>query len=136
MFKIFRKINGLSMAIFFYLSHPSLVSAQTAKDWASTPRCVGSGDFTDVATIQGFECLFYNILQVIVFFAGIAFFFMFVKGGYNYLFSGGDPKKIASASSTLTMAILGLVGVIASWLILSLIEKFTGVSVTKFLIPG
>jgi len=106
------------------------------KDWASTPRCVGSGDFTDVATIQGLECLFYNVLQVIVFFAGIAFFYMFIKGGYSYLFSGGDSKKIASASSTLTMAILGLVGVIGSWFILSLIEKFTGVNVTDFLIPG
>lgn len=107
-----------------------------AKEWVSTPRCVGSGVNTDVATIQGLECLFYNVLQVIVFFAGIAFFYMFIKGGYSYLFSGGDSKKIASSSSTLTMAILGLIGVIGSWLILSFIGKFTGVNVTNFLIPG
>jgi hypothetical protein len=120
-----------------FLFHPSTILAQTTQEWATKDaRCVGSGDFTDVATIQGLECLFYNVLQVIVFFAGLAFFYMFISGGYNYLFSGGDSKKIASASSTLTMAILGLVGVIGSWLILSLIEKFTGVAITKFLIPG
>jgi len=130
-----RKISAISAAIFSNMLRPSAVLAQ-ARDWQSTPRCVGTGDFTDVATIQGLECLFYNILQVIVFFAGLAFFYMFVKGGYNYLFSGGDSKKIASASSTLTMAILGLVGVIGSWLILSLIERFTGVTITRFLIPG
>lgn len=112
--------------------------AQDTKAWkdiptSSTKSCVYD---TDVATIQGFECLFYNILQVIVYFAGIAFFVMFIYGGFQYLFSGNDPKKTATASSTLTMAIIGVAGVIISWLILSLIKTFTGVDVTQFAIPG
>lgn len=91
---------------------------------------------TDVATIQGFECLFYNLLQVIVIIAGLAFLFMFISGGFQYLLSSGDGKKVAAASSTLTMSIVGLIGVVASFLILRLITSFTGVDVTNFLIPG
>lgn len=106
-----------------------------AKEWTTANRCVG-GPTGDVATIQGFECLFYNILQVIVLIAGIAFFAMFINGGFKYLFSSNDPKKTALASSTLTMALIGLIGVIASWLILRFIQNFTGINVTDFVIPS
>lgn len=105
------------------------------EEWATRDsRCLMPG--TDVATIQGFECLFYNILQVIVMIAGLAFLFMFISGGFQYLMSQGDGKKTAAAQSTLTMSIIGLVGVVASFLILKLITTFTGVDVTQFNIPG
>jgi uncharacterized membrane protein YuzA (DUF378 family) len=97
-----------------------------AGDWSS--RCVNNG----VATIQGFECVFANILQVIVGLAGLAFFIMFIVGGFKYLTSGGDSKKVAGASATLTMAVIGVAGVIVSWLILSFIQNFTGINVTQF----
>lgn len=107
---------------------PQPVLAQT-KSWQSiNSKCVTNG----VATIKGFECLFYNILQIITTVAGLAFFAMFIVGGFKYLTSSGDPKKTASASSTLGMSVIGLVGVIISWLILSFIEKFTGASFTQF----
>jgi len=125
--------------LFFFLasSFSFLVSpiyAQSTQAW--TGRCVGTGKAGDVATIQGLECLFFNILQVIVFFAGIAFLFMFISGGFKYLFSGGEQKSVAAASSTLTMAFIGLIGIIASWLIISFIQKFTGINITEFKIPG
>lgn len=116
----------------FLFSTPAL--AQTTQAWSD--KCVGTGTSSDVATIQGFECLFYNVLQVITALAGIAFFIMFISGGFNYLFSGNDDKKIAAAASTLTMAFVGLIGVIASYFILKLIQNFTGISVTDFIIPG
>jgi hypothetical protein len=121
----------------FFLNINTPIYAQNTKEWDQIQTSSGKACAVDsVATIQGFECLFYNIIQVIVFFAGIASFFMFIVGGYQYIFSQNDPKKTAVASSTLTMAILGIVGVIAAWLILSLITKFTGVNVAEFAIPG
>ncbi|MFZ2152842.1 MAG: hypothetical protein WAV41_02160 [Microgenomates group bacterium] len=105
--------------------------AQAQSAWSG--KCVTN---TDVATVQGLECLFGNILQVIVGLAGIAFFVMFISGGFQYLFSSSDAKKVAAASSTLTMAILGLVGIIASFLILQFIKKITGADVTNFVIPS
>ena len=102
-----------------------------ASNWTSS--CVTTDG---VAKIQGFGCLFGNIAQVVVYFAGIAFFIMFIKGGFEYLTSGGDPKKTAKATSTLTTSIIGIVGVIASFLILKFIGVFTGVNVLDFIIPG
>ena len=121
----------------FYLTSP--LYAQTTKDWAiqQPGRCVKSvAGYGDVATIQGFECLFYNVLQVVVTLAGLAFLFMFISGGYKYLFSGSEPKAVAAASSAITSAFIGLIGVIASWLIIKLIQDFTGINVTIFRIPG
>jgi hypothetical protein len=95
-------------------------------------RCAVNG----VATIQGFECLFQNILKILIPIAGLVFFAMFLVGGFKYLTSSGDSKKAAAASHTLTMAFIGLIGVIISWLILLFIERFTGVNVTEFNIPN
>ena len=132
---MFKRVHFFSfLLVQFVLSVLFPRAALAQKAWGNiNPKCVASGD---VATIQGLECLFYNILQVIVYIAGIAFFIMFIVGGFNYLFSSNDQKKVAAASSTLTMAIVGLVGVIASWLILLFIQNFTGINVTNFTIPG
>ena len=121
--------NSFLLFIFSLFSFAIPARAQSA--WSG--KCVAQGD---VATIQGLECLFGNILQVIVSLAGIVFFVMFINGGFQYLFSSGDQKKVASASSTLTMAIMGLVGVVASYLILKLIQTITGANITNFVIPS
>ena len=123
--------------LFFFSLATTPVLSQTTLKWedqttSSGQKCVLRGD---VATIQGLECLFYNVLQVIVYIAGLAFIFMFISGGFQYLTSAGDPKATAQSSSTLAMAILGLVGIILSWLILKFIQDFTGVNVTEFKIP-
>lgn len=117
---------NLLSKIFF----PSPVYAQ--ESWFNN-RCATSDG---VAKIQGFECLFGNIAQVIVYFAGITFFIMLLKGGFEYITSGGDPKKTAKATSTLTTSVIGLVGVIISFLIIKFIGTFTGVNVTDFKIPS
>lgn len=112
------------------------VSSLAQQDWKTqNPKCV-AGPNNDVATIKGFECLFFNILQVITRLAGLVFFGMFIVGGFQYLQSSGDQKALGQASTTLTNALIGAVGVIASFLILQLINKFTGVNVTIFRIPG
>jgi len=112
------------------------ISALAQTKWSENDsKCVASTNDDEVATIQGVECLFANILQVIVSIAGIAFLFMFIIGGYQYLFSGNDPKKVAAASSTLTMSIIGLVGIIVSFFIIKFIQNFTGINVMDFVIP-
>lgn len=108
---------------------PSPVFA--ASNWNN--RCTTADG---VAKIQGFECIFQNVAQVIVYFAGLVFFIMFIRGGFEYLTSGGDSKKTAKAASTLTMSIIGIIGVIASFLILKFVQNFTGINVTEFKIPS
>ncbi len=122
-----------SLLLFVYIFLTSSISshAQTTKSW-DNGRCVGTGAASDVATIRGFECLFYNMLQIIVYIAGLAFFFMLISGGFKYMFSDNDQKKVAAASSTLTMSIIGLVGIIISYFILRFITEFTGINVLNF----
>jgi hypothetical protein len=123
-----------SFFLFLVTSYLFPISALAQGD-AWSGNCVSKTDKT-VPTIQGFECLFANILSVIVTLAGIAFFIMFIVGGFQYMQTNNDPKAVAAASSTLTYAVIGLVGIIVSWLILSFIKTFTGVNVTEFKIPS
>lgn len=76
-----------------------------------------------------------NIIRLLAPVAGLAFFIMIVVGGYQFLTSGGDPKGVAQARTTLTYAILGIILVVAAWLILSLIGQITGVPVTTVEFP-
>jgi hypothetical protein len=129
-----KRILSLISVTAISLFSPVIALAQNTEAWAAhDSRCVSQGD---VATIQGLECLFFNVLQVIAALAGLVFFFMFVSGGFKYLFSGGDDKKVAAAASSLTSAVIGLIGIIASWFVLQLIKNFTGVDVINFVIPG
>lgn len=120
----------LTSTINTYAINASEGGSNQAGSWSG--RCVGVGQASDVATIKGFECLFYNALQVVVYIAGVVFFAMLITGGFKYLFSSGDQKKVAAASSTLTMSIIGLVGVIVSYFILRFIQEFTGINVLQF----
>ena len=89
----------------------------------------------DVATIQCLVPLFKNVVVAVVELAGIALFLMFIVGGFSFLTSGGDPKRLEQAKGTLTYAIIGVVVIVSSYLILRLITQFTGVDITGFTIP-
>lgn len=104
----------------------------------SNPRCVVNvGTITDIATIQGLECLFQNVVTIITALAGLAVFIMLLTGGFKYLTSGGDPKAQEQAKGTLTFAVLGLVLIIAAYLILNFLSVFTGIpDLLKFTIPS
>jgi len=86
-----------------------------------------SGETVEVATIKGFECIFQNVLNIVVRLAGIAVLIFIIIGGFQYLTAGGDPKKSESAKNTITYAILGLVLLILAWFILKFIQTFTGI---------
>jgi hypothetical protein len=91
---------------------------------------------TDVATFQSLETLFGNTVQALTALVGVAVFVMFVIGGFSFLFSGGDQKKLEKARGTLTNAIIGVVVIVAAYLILLTIKALTGVDVTKFTVPS
>lgn len=81
---------------------------------------------TDVATLQGLDVVFQNVIQVAIGFAAIVFFILFMVGGINFITAGGEPGKVEGAKKMLTYAIAGLLLVILSYLILVLIANFTG----------
>lgn len=88
--------------------------------------------YGDVPTLTGLEGVFENIVTVVIGVAGIALFIMFLIGGFKFITSGGDPKAAEEAKKTLTYAIGGIVLIAISFLVLQLIQQFTGASVTIF----
>jgi len=54
--------------------------------------------------------------------SGLASFIMLVWGGFQWLTSIGSPTKISDAKDKITSAILGLIIVLASFLILKVIN--------------
>ncbi|HUV71746.1 MAG TPA: hypothetical protein VMW25_01940 [Clostridia bacterium] len=109
--------------------------AQGPAKWGQLP-VEAPCEIGGVATIQGFECIFINLVRVLTPLVGLLLFVMLVIGSFKYLTSGGDPKKTQAAQQTLTFAILGLVLFLGIWFILQAIKLITGVDVTQFRIPG
>jgi hypothetical protein len=106
---------------------PGVVHA--AEDWGD---CV----VNDAATFKCLEPIFTNLVGAILSLSGVALFVMFLVGGFGFLFSGGDPKKLEQSRGTLSNAVIGLVVIVAAYLILRIISSFTGVtSITTFEIP-
>ena len=85
-----------------------------------------------------FQTLITRLISLAVPGAFIVLLLMFLSAGFKYITSGGEPKGVQSAQSTITWAILGILFLIVGWLALLLIRALTGVDVTKFCIgfPG
>ncbi len=98
--------------------------------WSNLEEVGTTGD--GVATIGSLASVFSNILQAVVAISGILLFIMLVIGGFNFLFSSGDQKKLEKAKGTVTNAIIGLIVLVCAYLILLVIKTFTGVDVTTF----
>ena len=93
--------------------------------------CMNQG----AATFGCLEPIFTGAVRALTALLGVALFIMFVIGGYGFLFSGGDQKKLEKAKGTLTAAIAGVIIIVVAYLILRTISLFTGVDVTHFTIP-
>lgn len=124
-----RAIFTLLVAGMYFLA-PLPVQAQT--DW--NDACVkdvtvqGGTVITDVATIQGVECLVANILSVATSFIGLASFVMIIIGAFLYMTSGSSSKGTEAAKQTFTYAIIGIIVALMAFFVLTLISNFTGVT--------
>lgn len=84
------------------------------------------------AGLTQIEEVFGKVISVIVGLAFIALLVLLVWAGFKYLTSAGEPKAIQSAHQTVTWAFLGILFLAIAWLILQLIQAFTGIEVTFF----
>ena len=86
----------------------------------------------DAAGLKEIEDVFKNVVNVVVGLAFIASLIMLIWAGFKYLTSGGEPKAVQAAHHTFSWALLGILFLAIAWLVLNLIEAFTGVNVTTF----
>ena len=76
------------------------------------------GSTTDIGKLAS------DILLILTSFAGALSLVFIVIAGIKFVTSGGDPKKLASASSTLTYAIIGIAVTILAFIILGIVQFF------------
>lgn len=98
-----------------------------ATDWGN---CV-----QEAATIQCLEPLFENVVRGVISISAVGVFIVLLIGGFNFLFSGGDQKKLEQARGAITNSIIGLVVITVAYLILNTIKVITGVDVSTFTVP-
>lgn len=61
---------------------------------------------------SAFGNLLKTVINVLSFIAGVAAIIMIIVGGFNYITSGGEASKTASARNTIIYALVGLVLVV------------------------
>ncbi len=90
------------------------------------------------AGVVQLQQLVVRLINLAVYAAFVLVLIMLIWAGIRYLTSGGDSKALASAGQTITWALLGILFLVIAWLVVRLIEAFTGVPVTQFCIgfPG
>lgn len=59
----------------------------------------------------------------------IVFFFILVLGGFKWITSSGDEKKITTARAQITNALIGVILIFSVWGIINLIEAIFGISI-------
>lgn len=66
--------------------------------------------------------LFTAIIGFAIAAAGLVFFFMLIWGGIRYMLSRGDDKALGAARGTLTTAIIGLLIIVAAFVIINIVS--------------
>lgn len=84
------------------------------------------------AGLTQFQHLIQRLINLSVDLAFVALLFILLVSGIRFITSGGDPKAVGAARQGITVAIMGIAFFALAWVILKLIETFTGVPVTQF----
>lgn len=76
----------------------------------------------------GISTVLSNLITLIFNVAIILFVFMVIISALQWILSGGDKEKVASARGRLTNAVIGLVILGLTWVIISVIGNITGIA--------
>ena len=125
-------LTGLLLIMVCLFSPPSLVSAQgAAKTPTPSPTTAtpppegiapsGTASLSNLDPLRnagGLQGLITNIFNIAYGAAGVIAVAYLIVGGYQYITSQGNPDATAVAKSTIINAIIGLIVILASYLII------------------
>jgi len=75
------------------------------------------------------------IIRFIIIIGGLFTLWQFLSGGLTFITSGGDKTKVQEAGNKITMSLIGLVIMAASFIIIAIISKLLFGDFTAILIP-
>lgn len=134
----------MKTAIFFFLLVttvfslflPDSVSAQVGCGGGFGPIAQFFCDNPNATSVQTGERLNKVVSSIIGFLticAALWFLFQILMAGYGWISAGGDTEKTTEAWHKITNAIIGLVIVVAAWVIVGLIGTMVGLDILN---PG
>jgi hypothetical protein len=69
------------------------------------------------------------LIQNVIIITGVAAFLYIIFAGFSYITAGGDKQKTENAAQSLTYAIIGLVVVVAAYLITNILSGVFGFNI-------
>lgn len=90
-----------------------------------------NGIFAPAKTFPTISSLVNVLLPNIYMLAGVSLFVLLLFGGFGVIMGAGndDPKQSAQGRQAITMAVIGFLVIFASYWIIGIIEKLTGVAI-------
>lgn len=98
------------------------------------PQSVGAASDlfpSEYAKLSDVDAFIRGLIRVIFIIATLAVLIYLIFGGFRWVTSGGDKAKTEEARNTITAAIIGLAIVALSFIVITLLEAFFGIDVTK-----
>jgi len=111
-------LTGISAVVVLYTSK---VMALTVQEGAAAARAEGMP-----AELIGPTGVFTRITNTILYVIGIVSVIMLIFGGFRYVISAGDSKKITDAKNTILYAIIGLIIALLSYAIVHFVISTIG----------
>ena len=89
--------------------------------------CIYDPGGKDVATLSCLPAIFSNLVNALLTFTGLIALVIFIMGGFKFIHSAGDPKKLEGARNNLIYGIIGLLIILLSFAIINIVVTVTGV---------
>jgi hypothetical protein len=84
----------------------------------TTPALTHAATLSNPLGTSDINVIIGNIIKILLGFSGSIAFLMFVWGGFLWLISAGDPKRVKKGKDTFIWASLGLVVIFTSYVLL------------------
>ncbi len=94
--------------------------------FAASTLCPEGDTFSKLCNTPSVENIIGTVINVLLFVAFVAALGYLIFGGIRWIMSGGDKEGTAKAKGTVTAALIGLVIVLAAWILLSVVTTFFG----------
>ena len=75
------------------------------------------------------------IIRFLIIIGGLFTLWQFLSGGLTYITSNGDKAKVTEAGNKITTSLIGLVIMVASFVIIAIISKILFGNFTAILVP-
>ncbi len=138
--KLVKKLFIPISSLLAYLSFPIIAFAQTTTPVSINPCGAGTGSGTtaDILCKLGGGNVANTIRNIVVFFVMLAVVFALVYllyGGVKWITSGGEKTKVEESRNHIVAALIGLIVVVLTIFILSIVLAAFGISFGSLQIP-